>query len=209
MTGKNAGRFIVLDGVDGCGKSTQARLLVEGLSGTGTGTGTGVRHLREPGSTRLGEGLREILLGRGLDFDAGVEALLFAAARRQMLAELVGPALDSGAHVVCERFHASTFAYQAHAGDQDPEALLGLLSTWANHPRPHLTVVLDIDVEEALLRRGPASDRIEDKGREYQMRVREGYLRFAELNDDVCVVDAAGATDDVAARVWREVEHVL
>src|SRR5262245_35412594 len=103
------GAFIVLDGIDGCGKSTQAELLSRVLA---SDTGREVVHLREPGSTNLGERLREILLARESELSPEVEALLFVAARRQMLAERVEPALARGAHVVCERFHPSTFAYQ-------------------------------------------------------------------------------------------------
>ncbi|MCP3916397.1 MAG: dTMP kinase [bacterium] len=198
-------RFVVLDGVDGCGKTTQARRLVASLAEGGVRE---VRHLREPGSTHLGESLRELLLGRGLDLDAGVEALLFAAARRQMLRELVAPALAAGAHVVCERFHASTFAYQAVAGELDPERLLALLHGWSNEPEPNVTVVLDLDVDLSLARRGPASDRIEDKGRAFLERVRAGYLAYAARNERVRVVDASGTEDEIAECVLAEVSRV-
>ena len=107
MTSPGRARFIVLDGVDGCGKSTQARRLVEHLSKV---RGVEALHLREPGSTRVGERIRELLLSHDHDLDPGVELLLFAAARRQTLRELVAPALAQGRDVVCERFHASTFA---------------------------------------------------------------------------------------------------
>src|SRR5687768_14641197 len=98
-------RFFVLDGIDGCGKSTQAKLLVEALSRSATRPPL---HLREPGSTGAGERIRELVLSHEHELDAGVELLLFAAARRQMLSEVVAPALREGRDVVCERFHAST-----------------------------------------------------------------------------------------------------
>src|SRR5262245_41964532 len=106
LQGRARGRFVVLDGIDGCGKTTQAARLAEALRRDSTGASSHeTLHLREPGSTRLGEALRELLLERGLSPSPAVEALLFAAARRQMLDELVEPALSRGAHVVVERFH--------------------------------------------------------------------------------------------------------
>ena len=112
---------MVLDGIDGCGKSTQARLLVTALEERWDG---GVLHVREPGSTAVGEALRELLLFRDLELGAEVEALLFTAARRQMLDEVVEPALAAGRAVVCERFHPSTYAYQAVAGGLQEDAVL-------------------------------------------------------------------------------------
>ena len=107
------GCFVVIDGVDGCGKTTQAGRLCRALAEAGRPEPL---HLREPGSTRLGETLREILLGSEHAISPKVQSLLFAAARRQTLEELVEPALAAGRDVVCERFHPSTFAYQAVAG---------------------------------------------------------------------------------------------
>lgn len=197
------GRFIVLDGVDGCGKSTQARELAEHWREQGRV----VDHLREPGSTGAGERIRALLLERGVELGAGTEALLFTAARRQLLEELVRPALAAGRDVVCERFHASTFAYQAHAGELDEDELMGLLETWAGDPRPDRTVILDLEVEDAADRRGADEDRIEAKGVDFQRRVAQGYRRFAEKMPRVGVVSARGTIAEVAARVREEVER--
>jgi len=201
------GLFIVLDGVDGCGKSTQAELLCRSL-GEGCEPGAQPLHLREPGSTELGERVRALLLDRGLDLGAEVETLLFAAARRQMLDELVAPALAGGRDVVCERFHPSTFAYQAVAGGLDPEEVLGLLLTWANTPSPDLIVLLSTEVDLATARRGQATDRIEDKGVEFQRRVAEGYRIYAERDERVRTVDGARPIEEVAADVVAAVEAV-
>jgi dTMP kinase len=200
------GRFLVLDGIDGCGKSTQAERLARSLGERG---GPAVRHLREPGSTALGEGLRELLLAREQPITPRAETLLFAAARAQMLEEQVGPALARGEHVVCERFHPSTFAYQAVAGGLPEDEVLALLATWAGAPRPDLVVWLDLPLEQALARRGAASDRIERRDLEYQRAVARGYARYAEQRREVVRVDAAGTPEAVAAAVLREVEHVL
>ncbi len=204
-----APRFLVLDGVDGCGKSTQAELLAARLERE---TGARVHHLREPGSTPLGEELRGLLLSREQEMGPEVETLLFAAARRQMLDGLVAPALAAGESVVCERFHPSTFAYQAAGGGLDEERVLDLLEAWASHPRPDLELVLDLDPEAAAQRRGAGSDRIEDRSARFQARVAAGYRRYAERmagSRPVAVVDATGAVEEVAQRVWGEVARVL
>ncbi len=199
---RGAPLFVVLDGVDGCGKSTQAARLVERLRRE---SGREVAHVREPGSTALGERVRELLLGRGLDLDSGVELLLFAAARRQMLRERAGPALARGEHVVCERFHASTFAYQSVAGGQPESEVLALLQRWAGEPAPTHTVLLDVPPERAAGRRGAPGDRIEDKGLAFQRAVAAGYRRYVELVPGVQVVDGLGSPEEVAERVWKAV----
>ncbi|MEQ1895423.1 MAG: dTMP kinase, partial [Planctomycetota bacterium] len=130
--GKGA-RFVVLDGLDGCGKSTQAARLAAWLSQR---SGREALHLREPGSTAAGERIRALLLEREVGLTPASQVLLFAAARRQMLDELVRPALAAGRSVVCERFHPSTFAYQGTAGGVDEERLLALLLAWAGTPAP-------------------------------------------------------------------------
>jgi dTMP kinase len=192
------GRFIVLDGVDGCGKSTQAARLVRLLT---RGSGPAPVHLREPGSTELGERLRDLLLDRSLELEPGVETLLFAAARRQMLRERVGPALEQGRDVVCERFHPATFAYQAVAGGQGEERVLELLRAWAGDPAPDLVIVIDTEPEEASRRRRGAEDRIEAKGLEFQRAVAGGYRRYAQRVPDTVVVDGSGDEEAVAARI--------
>jgi dTMP kinase len=199
---RGAPLFVVLDGVDGCGKSTQAARLVERLRRE---SGREVTHVREPGSTALGERVRALLLGRDFDLDSGVELLLFAAARRQMLREIAGPALARGEHVVCERFHASTFAYQSVAGGQPEADVLALLQRWASEPAPTHTVLLEVPPERAAQRRGAPGDRIEDKGLEFQQRVAAGYRRFVELVPGVRVVDGLGAPEEVAERIWKAV----
>lgn len=200
------GRFFVLDGIDGCGKSTQAGLLAHALR---QHTSRAVHHLREPGSTRLGEALRALLLERGGSMSARVETLLFAAARSQMLDELVEPALTRGEHVVCERFHASTFAYQAVAGGLGEERVLRLLREFAGSPAPDCLLWLDLPLELALARRGANRDRIEDKGSEFQRAVAAGYARYAELDPRARRIDAARDADSVHAAIWKEVLRVL
>lgn len=204
MTGR--GTFIVIDGIDGCGKTTQAEMLCAALAGK---NGAKPLHLREPGSTPVGERIRAILLDPDLVLAPPVEALLFAASRRAMLSDLVAPALVAGRTVVCERFHPSTFAYQAVAGGLDEDEVLDLLHTWAGTPRPDLVVLLDIDVDEASRRRGAPSDRIEAKGLDFQRVVAEGYRRSAALLGRVVMVNASAEPDEVHAAVMREVRLAL
>jgi dTMP kinase len=199
------GRFIVLDGIDGCGKSTQARQLAEALRRGGRET----LHLREPGSTKLGEALRGLLLERGGEISPAVEALLFATARRQMLDEVVEPALARGAHVVVERFHPSTFAYQGVAGGLGEEAVVELLDRFAGSPRPDRVILLELSPEIAAKRvSGRGKDRIEDKGLEFQRRVAEGFRRYARrYAESVSVVDAGLPEGEVHERVLAEVHR--
>lgn len=214
--GKARGRFVVLDGIDGCGKSTQAARLAavlrRGTPGEPGEDGRETLHLREPGSTKLGEALRGLLLERGGDLSPAVEALLFATARRQMLDEIVQPALARGAHVVVERFHPSTFAYQGVAGGLGEDTVIELLERFAAAPRPDRVILLELAPEIAARRLSAARDRrpdrIEDKGLEFQRRVAEGFRiyhrRFADTGV-VAVVDAALAEDEVHRQVLAEV----
>lgn len=195
------GRFVVLDGIDGCGKTTQAARLVRALQADSR---LAPLHLREPGSTALGERVRAALLDPGLSMEAGVETLLFAAARRQMLIERVEPNLEAGRDVVCERFHASTFAYQAVAGELGEEPVMALLESWAGAPRPDLVIVLELSVELSAQRRDArVEDRIEGKGLEFQELVAAGYRAYVERDPRALSVCAEGSEDEVAARVFE------
>lgn len=192
-------RFLVFDGVDGSGKSTQAARLAERLCRLDPLP----LLVREPGSTALGEALRELLLHRELGLSAGSEALLFAAARRQLLEQKVQPALARGQSVVCDRFHASTFAYQGFGRGLDPAALLALLAAWAGTPAPDLELVLWLEPRLAAARRGRPSDRIEALGLGFQERVAEGYRAYVERNPRAVLIDARGSPEEVEARVLR------
>ena len=202
-TSPDRGRFFVLDGVDGCGKSTQAARLARALSAERSEPAL---HLREPGSTAAGERIRALLLDPETALTPAAQALLFTAARRQMLEELVEPALARGRDVVCERFHASTFAYQGAALGLGEERVLELLAAWAGTPVPTLTVILELAPEAARARRG-GGDRFVAREREFHARVAEGYRRYAARAPGAVLVDASGSPDEVAARVWREVQR--
>ncbi len=182
--------YLVLDGPDGGGKSTQSRALVEFLRSRGRK----VHHLREPGSTPVGEHLRQLLLSPETgDLQPLSEALLFTAARAELVARVIGPALKRGEVVVAERCFASTLAYQCFASQPGvPLDLVLDLTRRAHGPwLPDAVFVLDCDVATAMRRRSArAKDRIEGRDSGFHERVRQGYLEVARRDPTFCVVDA-------------------
>lgn len=200
------GRFFVLEGPDGCGKSTQAERLVARLAGTGRSP----LHLREPGTTGLGERLRALLLAPGREpWDPRSEALLFFAARAELLRAEVAPALAAGRDVVCERFSPSTLAYQGQSPELERFVLALDALVVAGELRPDLVVILDLEPAASLARaaaRG-AADGFEQRGLAFLERVRRGYLRYAELRPERTRVVAVGGLD--AAAVAGRVAEVL
>jgi dTMP kinase len=192
-------RLIVLEGGEAVGKSTQAVRLAEALGAVLT---------REPGGTAVGEALRRLLLGPSLPAPVPrAEVLLMLAARAQHVAEVIRPALDRGQDVVCDRYSGSTLAYQGYGRGLDLEELSSL-DRWATGgTEPDVVVLLDLDVEPALRRRGAVErDRIESEGEDFLSRVQAGFRRLAEAHPDRWrVVDAAGTVDEVAQRVREAV----
>ncbi len=197
------GRLIALEGIDGCGKSTQARLLADRLGAVLT---------FEPGATTLGSSLRRLLLDPDRPTVAGrTEALLMAADRAQHVAEVVRPALDEGTWVVTDRFSASTLAYQGYGRGLDL-AGLGLLIEWATGGLvPDLTVLVEVDpVVARARRRGSVEDRMELEGDGFGQRVADGYRCLAELaGSGWLVVDGSGTVEEVAALLWAGVQDRL
>lgn len=194
--------FWVLEGMDGCGKTTQAENLVAALEADGRQP----LHLREPGSTGLGEGLRAMLLDADRDdWDPRSEALLFFAARNQLLRELVAPALAAGRDVVCERFTPSTLAYQG----QTPKLrqwVLELDQLVVAEQRPHCVFILDLAAEESFSRVGGdvGHDSFESRGLTFQQKVREGYLSYAEAFPQASMVIAVAqrSIEDIAEEIF-------
>jgi dTMP kinase len=170
--------FITLDGGDGCGKSTQIRLLAEKLQSQGHK----IVCCRDPGSTPLGDAVRNILLNRQELHIADItEMFLFSAARSQLVREVIRPALETNKIVLSDRFLISTFVYQCYAGGVPAEILKSICTIAVGGTMPDLGVVLDIPYEIAAQRIGhrSAPDRMESKGEEYHRRVREGFLQYA------------------------------
>ncbi|HET9164342.1 MAG TPA: dTMP kinase [Solirubrobacterales bacterium] len=190
--------FVSLEGVDGSGKSTQARLLAEAL-------GPRTTLIREPGGTDAAERIRELLADPALELDSFAELLLFSAARADLLARVVRPALESGGTVVADRFADSSVAYQGGARGLGTSHVLSLVDQAIDGLWPDLTIYLKID-PEAGLARAEGEDRFEAEGLELQRAVAEAYDEIAIIaSDRVVVVDAKGSVEEVHARVMEVV----
>jgi dTMP kinase len=195
-------RFIVLDGVEGCGKSTQAKMLAAALEERGVPT----LLTYEPGGTQVGEAIRQLLLNPEFaEMHELTEAFLFCAARAQHVLEVIQPALHAGTTVICDRFASSTMVYQGYAGGLGAEAV-EVLNWYATRGlNPDLLVILDLDTTTGQRRKkGQLADRIEQKSLEFHERVREGFLAFAEQQGERAVVlDADRAAEVIAADILQ------
>jgi len=193
-----AARFIVLEGIDGAGKSSQVEPLAAWLRERGLEVVT----CRDPGSTPAGDAVRGILLDRHeIQLDATAEMFLYMAARAQMVAEVIRPALTRGAWVVCDRFLMSNIVYQGHAGTLDPETVRRVGELATGGLEPDLVLWLDIDLETAAARLDRPLDKLENRGDGYRRRLREGYRCEADRDRRTRVVDAAAGVETVAASI--------
>jgi dTMP kinase len=203
--------FLTLEGGEGTGKSTQAKLLAAHLEARGLL----VVQTREPGGTPEAEALRALLLnGEVGRWTAEAEALLNYAARDSHLQKVIRPALAADELVLCDRFMDSTRAYQGYAGQCDMTLLDALESSIVGATRPDLTLIFDLDPAVGLARaksRGDGSeDRYERKGLEFHQMLRGGFLSIARTEPARCrIIDAAGSVDEVASRVNAVVERAL
>lgn len=203
MKRKIESKFIVLDGPDGCGKSTQAKLLAEWIQSQGVE----VASFRDPGDTAVGEKIRRILLDpehEGLCTRA--ELGLYMAARAQLWQEKLSPALASGRCVVMDRWVSSTCAYQGYAGGFGIENVVRMGNDCLERLWPDLTVILDIDPATAAGRMQRRLDRMERKGDEYHRKVQTGFLELARIYDNVVRLDATVSIETLHEQV---VEIVL
>jgi len=200
-----AGQFIVLDGPDGSGKSTQFRR----LSALAADHGVTVCEVREPGGTDIGERVRAILLDPAVgEMDVRCEMLLYMASRAQLIAERIRPALRRGELVLADRFISSTLAYQGAAGGMDEADIRRVGDVAVAGRGPDLVVVFDVDAETAAGRLNPLLDRMEAKGADYHRRVRRGYLDQADAEPDRYLVidarpDADAVTNDLLQALAR------
>jgi dTMP kinase len=211
---RHPGALIALEGIDGCGKSTQALLLAAALAGRGFAVGPAAAAgtvVREPGGTALGEGVRDLLLHRDHAVDPWAEALLYAAARAQLAHEVLAPALSDGRVLVLDRYVDSSLAYQGHARGLGIDAVLGLNVRATDGLLPDVSILVALPVYAAAERRGGVrGDRIEAEGSAFQELVAAGYREVAgRFPQRVAIVDGAGDAATVAAAVLSAVEPVL
>jgi dTMP kinase len=204
-----SGIFISFEGVEGTGKSTQARLLRDWLEGQGRECVL----TREPGGTDIGKGIRKVLLSSDHDaMDPVAELLLYAADRRQHMIEVILPAVEGGLTVITDRFSDSTMAYQGHARGLDMDLLESLDEAATGGKKPDLTLLLDMDVRAGLSRNQDANkvDRFELEDVEFHEAVREGFLRIQRGETErIKLVDATGTVEEVHARVTEAVKEFL
>ena len=218
-----AGKFIVFDGPDGCGKTTQLKTLIARLEGAGVK----VRRLREPGGTPIGEQIRDLLLSpKNQGMDLGCEMLLYMASRAQLVHDQIRPALAAGECVVADRYASSTLAYQGGGGGMSLEHILQVAQVAVAETWPDLTILFDLDTDQALARINPlwnggktrgkhaeqtalfqdahVKDRIEQRARDYFQRVRDNYLWQArQWPQRYRVVDAGKTIPQVEKQVMQ------
>lgn len=208
------GRFITLEGPEGCGKSTQAKMLADALRAAGKT----VVCTREPGGTRLAEQIRGLVRDERDDPPVSrCETLLFLAARAQLVSETITPSLARGEWVVCDRFSDSTFAYQGYGRGLDVRLLKQLNDFATEGLVPDMTLLIDIppDVSRVRLAARQAEtatdgDRIESAGELFHRRLREGFLELAEAEPKrFAVINGMGTVEDVRVAVWNAVKQLV
>jgi dTMP kinase len=200
------GRFITFEGIDGCGKTTQFRILAQWLREQGRD----VVETVEPGGTAIGQQIRKIPLDpASAGLHPRAELLLYFASRAQNVDEIIRPALDAGRIVLCDRFTDSTLVYQGCGRGLDTNVVRDLDRIACRGLRPDLTFLIDIDLETSLQRArrrnervGPSESRIDEESVAFHERVREGYLALARAEPErIVVIDGSGSIGDVARAV--------
>ncbi|MEW6183625.1 MAG: dTMP kinase [Bacillota bacterium] len=202
------GFFISLEGIDGVGKTTQVRRLAERLRGQRLELVT----VREPGGTATGEAIRDVLKDPARTIDARAEACLYAAARAELVAQVIQPALEAGKIVLADRYADSTIAYQGAGRGLSEELLRALNTLVTGGLYPGLTIIIDLPADEALARlsRTKTADRMERLDLSFFERVRERYLQLAaEGGHRVAVVDGTGTEEQVETGIYKVVREVL
>lgn len=200
------GRFITFEGGEGAGKSTQVRALVAHLRDLGLE----VVQTREPGGSSGAEALRDLLVtGEAGRWSPMSETLMMYAARANHLEQVIRPALERGAWIVCDRFSDSTRAYQGAGGGVTPELIETIDTAVVGETQPDLVIVMDMPPQAGLKRalaRGDAENRFESKGLTFHERLREGFRRRAAAHPDrYCLIDADRSIEDIGADIWRVV----
>ena len=199
--------FIVFEGVDGAGKTTQLTQLVKWLEQRGTSVVT----CKDPGSTKLGEELRSILLGSvNTPISMRAEMMMFTTARTQLVDEIVRPALAARKTVVLDRYIYSTIVYQGHAGDLPTDDIRQVNHIATKGLKPDLTFVIDLPVEVSMQRLGDSLDRMESRGAEYFKKVRAGFITESERSSaGIELVDGNRSPDEIQAELQTITKRYL
>ena len=198
------GIFISFEGIDGCGKSTQVKMLVEYLNQSGSET----IMVREPGGTKISEEIRDILLNRHLDNICDrTEALLMTGSRSQLTNEIILPSLKKGLNVVADRYYDSTLAYQGGGRELDLEWLIKLNHFATYNLDPNITFFIDIDPKEAQKRKNQEEDRIERAGIDLQARVRNAYVELAQrFKERYVSIDGNASVNTIHEKIINEIK---
>lgn len=199
--------FITFEGIDGSGKSTQIKRLQQRLQQKKGN----VEVFRDPGGPLVSEKIRQILLSTEFEIDGVTELLLFSAARSQLMAEQILPALEKGSVVILDRFYDSTTAYQGYGRESIDLHEIKYLNEIASHKRePDLTFYMQIPLEEAKKRMGQKrKDRMEQAGDHFFAKVIEGFDRLASHKSRIVTLDATLSPDEVHAMIWKHVKDLL
>jgi len=201
------GLFITFEGGEGCGKSTQSRLLLKRIERQNIPAVL----TREPGGTALGNELRKALKRKGgASISPQAELFLLAASRAQLVAELIRPALQEGKVVICDRFTHSTMVYQGYGRGLDFTAIKMVNNMATRHLNPDLIIFLDTSPEQGLARKQSLKDRFELEDLSFHRRVREGYVKMAAAEPDRwLVIDAMLPKSKIAEIIWERVSQLL
>lgn len=206
------GKFIVLEGGEGCGKSTQQKLLQEYL----INKGFELFITREPGGAKISEQIREILLSlNNKEMFSRTELFLYEAARAQFIHEILKPKLNKGKFVLTDRYYYSTIAYQGYARGLDIDKIKVMNSYATEEIIPDLVLIFDVPVETGLERAkkvtGGKGDRLEQENVDFHNKVREGYLALPELlpEENIVIIDATGSIEEIFEKVKQEVEKII
>ena len=200
----SSGKFITVEGIDGCGKTTQAEFIIDGL----VEAGLSAKLVREPGGDPISESIRKLLLHAEESMSDRAEALLMIASRAQLTDKIILPQIIDGKWVVADRYADSTLAYQGGGRGLSVNSL-DMINEFGTYTlKPDLTFFIDISVDIANSRMRVERDRIEKEGNDFQQRVRDQYLKLSEKDSDrVVVINGDKSIDEIKADIWTHMKE--
>jgi|TARA_B100001093_G_scaffold514477_1_gene588596 dTMP kinase len=200
----SSGKFITVEGIDGCGKTTQAEFIIDGL----VEVGLSAKLVREPGGDPISESIRKLLLHAEESMSDRAEALLMIASRAQLTDKVILPQIIDGKWVVADRYADSTLAYQGGGRGLSVKSL-DIINEFGTYTlKPDLTFFIDISVDIANSRMRVERDRIEKEGNDFQQRVRDQYLKLSENDPDrIVVINGDRSIDEIKADIWNHMKE--